>query len=77
MITAFIVYALVLAGSYDRFLNLQIALIITMQLCMCLFCSIASYIWRKQSGVHRYYLAMDVYVQVSELLTIQQCQLRA
>lgn len=56
---------LMLAGSYDRFLNLQIALIITMQLAMCLFCSIASYIWREHSGVQRYHLAMDVYVQVS------------
>ena len=68
---AFVICVPVLAGSYDRFLNLQIALIITMQLCMCLFCSIASYIWRKHSGVHRYYLAMDVYVQVSESLTQQ------
>lgn len=54
----------VLVGSYDRFLNLQIALIIGMQLLMCLFCSIASYIWRERSGKQRYYLGMTEYVQV-------------
>lgn len=52
------------AGSYDRFLNLQIALIIGMQLLMCLFCSLASYIWREHSGKQRYYLGMTEYVQV-------------
>ncbi|KAL3132559.1 hypothetical protein ABBQ32_009098 [Trebouxia sp. C0010 RCD-2024] len=50
-------------GSYDRFLNLQIALIIGMQLLMCLFCSVASYIWREHSGKQRYYLGMTEYVQ--------------
>lgn len=55
---------MVLVGSYDRFLNLQIALIIGMQLLMCLFCSIASYIWRERSGKQRYYLGMTEYVQV-------------
>ena len=53
------------AGSYDRFLNLQIGLIIGMQLLMCLFCSIASLIWRERSGKERYYLGMTEYVQVS------------
>ena len=53
------------AGSYDRFLNLQIALIISMQLLMCLFCSLASYIWREHSGKERYYLGMNEYVQVN------------
>ena len=53
------------AGSYDRFLNLQIALIIGMQLLMCLFCSLASYIWRERSGKQRYYLGMTDYVQVT------------
>lgn len=53
------------AGSYDRFLNLQIGLIIGMQLLMCLFCSIASLIWREKSGKERYYLGMTEYVQVS------------
>jgi magnesium-transporting ATPase (P-type) len=53
------------AGSYDRFLNLQIGLIIGMQLLMCLFCSVASLIWRERSGKERYYLGMTEYVQVS------------
>lgn len=56
------------AGSYDRFLNLQIGLIIGMQLLMCLFCSIASLIWREKSGKERYYLGMTEYVQVSASL---------
>lgn len=56
------------AGSYDRFLNLQIGLIIGMQLLMCLFCSIASLIWREKSGKERYYLGMTEYVEVSATL---------
>jgi hypothetical protein len=52
-----------LAGSFDLFLNLQIALVIGMQLAMCLFCAIANYIWIQQEGKKRYYLALDVYVE--------------
>lgn len=37
-------------GSFDRFLNLQIALVIAMQLAMCLFCAIANYIWIQKVG---------------------------
>lgn len=51
------------AGSFDLFLNLQIALVIAMQLAMCLFCAIANYVWIQQEGKKRYYLALDVYVQ--------------
>lgn len=36
-----------------------------MQLLMCLFCSIASYIWREHSGKERYHLGMTEYVQVN------------
>lgn len=50
-------------GSFDRFLNLQIALVIAMQLAMCLFCSIANYVWIQQEGKKHPYLALDVYVQ--------------
>lgn len=50
-------------GSFDLFLNLQIALVIAMQLAMCLFCAIANYVWIQQEGKKRYYLALDVYVQ--------------
>lgn len=61
------------AGSYDRFLNLQIALIIGMQLLMCLFCSVASYIWREHSGKQRYYLGMTEYVQVKPAVSFCYC----
>ncbi|KAK9810005.1 hypothetical protein WJX72_003251 [[Myrmecia] bisecta] len=50
-------------GSYDIFLNLQICLIIVLQIAMCLFCAIASYIWRRQAGFDRTHLALNVYVQ--------------
>lgn len=63
------------AGSYDRFLNLQIALIISMQLLMCLFCSVASYIWREHSGKERYHLGMNQYVQVNPLSQCVICDL--
>lgn len=51
------------AGSFDRFLNLQIALVIAMQLAMCLFCAIANYIWIQKEGKKHYYLALDVYTE--------------
>lgn len=41
-----------------------------MQLLMCLFCSVASYIWREHSGKQRYYLGMTEYVQVNQLYTV-------
>eukprot|EP00891_Asterochloris_glomerata_P000836 jgi/Astpho2/836/Aster-00685 len=50
-------------GSFDRFLNLQIGFVICLQLCMCLFCAVGSYIWRQHMGNDRYYLAMNSYVQ--------------
>ena len=52
------------AGSYDHFLNFQIGFIIILQLAMCIFCAVASYIWRERAGFPRYQLAMDKYVQV-------------
>jgi len=51
------------AGSYDHFLNFQIVFIIMLQLAMCVFCAVASYIWRNHSGWPRYQLAMYAYVQ--------------
>lgn len=50
-------------GSFDRFMNLQIALVIAMQLAMCLFCAIANYIWIQQEGKKHYYLALTDYVE--------------
>ena len=31
---------------------------------MCVFCAVASYVWREEYGKKRYHLAMDTYVQV-------------
>ena len=44
-------------------MNLQIALVIAMQLAMCLFCAIANYIWIQQDGKKHYYLALTDYVE--------------
>jgi len=43
-------------GSFDRFLNLQIALVIALQLLMCAWHSVANVIWRAATGYDRYYL---------------------
>ena len=51
------------AGSFDHFLNFQIAFIILLQIGMCVFCAVGSYIWRQQYGYRRYHLAMDAYTQ--------------
>ena len=53
-------------GSYDHFLNFQICFIILLQLAMCIFCAVASYIWRQRAGYSHYQLAMDKYVQVRQ-----------
>ena len=50
-------------GSFDRFLNLQITLVIAMQLAMCIFLAVANYIWVQNSGVNHPYLALNVYVE--------------
>lgn len=44
-------------------MNLQIALVIAMQLAMCLFCAIANYIWIQKEGKKHYYLALTDYVE--------------
>ena len=51
------------AGSDDHIVNFQIVFIIMLQLAMCVFCAVASYIWRNHSGWPRYQLAMYAYVQ--------------
>ena len=50
-------------GSFDRFLNFQITLVILMQLAMCLFCAVANYIWVQSSGKDHPYLALTFTVQ--------------
>ncbi|KDD71842.1 hypothetical protein H632_c4305p0, partial [Helicosporidium sp. ATCC 50920] len=46
-------------GSFDRFLNLQIGLIIAMQLSLVIFCATANLIWQRSMGVDRPHLALD------------------
>ena len=53
------------AGSFSHFLNFQIAFVILMQIGMCLFCAVGSYIWRQQYGNSRYFLGLTQYTQVS------------
>lgn len=53
----------VCTGAYDNFLNFQISFIILLQLAMCIFCAVGSYIWRKYAGYPRYQLGMDAYVE--------------
>ena len=61
------------AGSFDHFLNFQIAFIILMQISMCLFCAVASYIWREQYGDRRYFLGLTQYTQVQSLAELVHC----
>eukprot|EP00884_Botryococcus_braunii_P002411 jgi/Botrbrau1/12170/Bobra.0186s0078.1 len=50
-------------GSYDHFLNFQIAFVIVLQMAMCIFCAVASLVWRNQIGWPRYYLALESQTQ--------------
>lgn len=49
------------AGAFDRFLNVQITLVLVFQLSICIAFAIASWFWRQTRGYDNYYLAMDVY----------------
>ena len=51
-------------GSYDHFLNFQIVFVIMLQLALCVFCAVASYIWRQKAGIQHYDLALGADVQV-------------
>ena len=51
------------AGSYDHFLNFQIVFVILLQLALCVFCAIASIIWRQLTGIKHYNLALQDNVQ--------------
>jgi magnesium-transporting ATPase (P-type) len=50
-------------GSFDRFLNLQIVLVISMQLAMALFLAVANYIWVQNTGINHHYLALNYQVE--------------
>ena len=55
------------AGSFDRFLNVQICLIILLQIVMCAVHGSIALGWRNRYGVQHYYLALDVTGQVQWL----------
>lgn len=52
------------AGSFDRFLNVQISFIILLQIAMCAVHGSLSLWWRNKYGIEHYYLALDVQGQV-------------
>ena len=53
------------AGSYTRFLNLQVAVLLALQLTLCAVCAAIAWWWRKHHGDHRFHLATTDYNQVS------------
>lgn len=56
-------FASIAAGSFDRFLNFQITLVIAMQMAMCLFLAVANYIWQRDVGRNHNYLALTYTVE--------------
>jgi magnesium-transporting ATPase (P-type) len=50
-------------GSFDRFLNLQISLVILLQMAMCVFLAVMSYVWIVNQGQDHTYLALNYKVQ--------------
>ena len=46
-------------GSYDHFLNFQIALVMALQLALCVFSAAAGAAWRELAGKKRPHLGMD------------------
>ena len=52
------------AGSFDRFLNVQISFIILLQIAMCALHASLGLWWRNQRGDNRYYLGLTVQSQV-------------
>lgn len=50
-------------GSFDRFLNLQISLVICLQLAMCILLAVLNYVWMKDTGINHPYLALSFNVE--------------
>ncbi|GFR47246.1 hypothetical protein Agub_g8931 [Astrephomene gubernaculifera] len=50
-------------GSFDRFLNKQILLLLVLQLLLSVASAVVSWVWRKYEGVRRPHLALDDPVQ--------------
>mmetsp|Transcript_7573 Transcript_7573/g.22355 ORF Transcript_7573/g.22355 Transcript_7573/m.22355 type:complete len:1298 (+) Transcript_7573:304-4197(+) len=46
-------------GSYTRFLNMQVIIVIVLQILLCAACSAGALAWRENIGKKRYYLALD------------------
>lgn len=47
------------AGAFDTFLNVQITVVLSIQLVLCLACAGASLHWRSSQGFVRYHLALN------------------
>lgn len=52
------------AGSYNRFLNVQVFILISLQLSLCAICAGVALWWRGNHGYARYFLALNVHDQV-------------
>lgn len=50
-------------GVFDKFLSVQIVILLIVQFFLCLACSIVSYVWAQEEGLNNYYLALDQHVQ--------------
>ncbi|GMH33103.1 hypothetical protein BSKO_00937 [Bryopsis sp. KO-2023] len=50
-------------GSFDRFLNVQITVLIVAQIVLCILLAIANAWWREEEGFKRYFLGFDSFVQ--------------
>lgn len=48
------------SGSFDRFINLQITIVLVMQMAMCIFCASASQVWRNNNAADHAYLALTI-----------------
>lgn len=48
-------------GTFDKFLNFQIAIIIIVQCVLCVLLAMASYIWREYTGMEHVYLELKTY----------------
>jgi hypothetical protein len=51
-------------GSYTRFLNLQVAILLALQLTLCAVCAAIAWWWRKNHGYARFHLVLHDYNQV-------------
>ena len=50
-------------GSYNRFLNVQVFILISLQLSLCAICAGVALWWRQHHGYQRYFLALQIHDQ--------------